>query len=504
MQRVEVSLKPHLPDARGQGLVKDICDLGITSVTQARIYDIYYFEGQISRDELENMCRHVLTDSIIQNYQIGPGYYDPVSDNIFSYEVTYNAGVTDPVEESILKSISDLGITSVVSVKTATRYELAGNPSRAELDTICARLLVNPIVQHIVTGPITERPKAPKYRFELKTVEILDSGEAELNNIAREMGFSEAEIKAIRDYFRQLGRNPVDAELETLAQTWSEHCGHKTFKAKYNFNGNEIDGLLASTIMRATRELNKPWCLSVFRDNAGVISFDDDWALAFKVETHNHPSAIEPYGGAATGVGGVVRDVLGTGLAAKPVANTDVFCFGLPDMPYNQLPEGTLHPRRIFKGVRAGVADYGNRLGIPTVNGSIVFDERYTANPLVYCGTVGIMPRWAAQMGQQEPGDLIVVVGGRTGRDGIHGVTFASAELNYASTEESQSSVQIGNAITEKKVIDAVLEARDKKLFRRITDCGGGGLSSAIGEMAENTGARVYLDKVPLKYAGLK
>ncbi len=255
--------------------------------------------------------------------------------------------------------------------------------------------------------------------------------------------------------------------------------------------------------MRATNELNKPWCLSVFKDNAGVISFDEGWALAFKVETHNHPSAIEPYGGAATGIGGVVRDILGTGLAAKPVANTDVFCFGPPDLAYEKLPEGTLHPRRVFKGVRAGVADYGNRLGIPTVNGAVLFDERYTSNPLVYCGTLGLMPDWAARMGKQDPGDLVVLVGGRTGRDGIHGVTFASAELNYSSTEISQSSVQIGNPIMEKKVIDALLEARDKKLFKRITDCGGGGLSSAIGEMAEDTGVRVYLDRVPLKYAGL-
>jgi len=234
-----------------------------------------------------------------------------------------------------------------------------------------------------------------------------------------------------------------------------------------------------------------------------VIDFDGRYALCFKVETHNHPSAIEPYGGAATGIGGVVRDPLGTGMGAKPIANTDVFCFAPPDFPHERLPKGVLHPRRIFKGVRAGVADYGNRLGIPTLNGAILFDERYLANPLVYCGTVGLMPRELSHQGKQQPGDLAVVVGGRTGRDGIGGVTFASVQLTDESSEVSTESVQIGNPIVEKKLIDTLLQARDRGLYHRITDCGGGGLSSAVGEMAEETGVSVYLDKIPLKYTGL-
>jgi phosphoribosylformylglycinamidine synthase len=238
-------------------------------------------------------------------------------------------------------------------------------------------------------------------------------------------------------------------------------------------------------------------------DNAGVIDFDGQWALCFKVETHNHPSAVEPYGGAATGIGGVIRDPLGTGLGAKPIANTDVFCFGPPDLPYDKLPQGVLHPRRMFKGVRAGVADYANRLGIPTLNGAILFDERYVANPLVYCGTLGLLPKKIARPGKQRPGDKVVLVGGRTGRDGIHGVTFASEQLTEVSTATSSSSVQIGNPIVEKKMIDILLQARDRGLYVRITDCGGGGLSSAVGEMAEDTGVRVDLEKVPLKYAGL-
>ena len=310
-------------------------------------------------------------------------------------------------------------------------------------------------------------------------------------------------MRQIQGYFKELGRNPTDVELETLSQTWSEHCKHKTFNSRIRLGDEVIDNLLKSTIMKVTRELDKPWCLSTFKDNSGVIDFDGRYALCFKVETHNHPSAIEPYGGASTGLGGVIRDPLGTGLGSKPIACTDVFCFAPPDFPHEKLPEGVLHPRRILKGVRAGVADYGNRLGIPTLNGAILFDERYLGNPIVLCGTVGLMPATMAQMGRQKPGDKVVVVGGKTGRDGIHGVTFASALLTGESEEVSASSVQIGDPITEKKMIDVLLVARDKGLYRRITDCGGGGLSSAVGEMAEETGVKVDLEKVPLKYSGL-
>ena len=338
-------------------------------------------------------------------------------------------------------------------------------------------------------------PENPRYEFRLKQVGILQIGQ--------QFGFTEDELQAVVAYFHKQGRNPTDVELETLAQSWSEHCVHKTFKGRIKFGEITINNLLKSTIMKVTEELGKPWCLSVFADNAGVIDFDGRYALCFKVETHNHPSAIEPYGGAATGIGGVVRDPLGTGLGAKPILNTDVFCFAPPDFPYEKLPEGVLHPRRVFKGVRAGVADYGNRLGIPTLNGAILFDDRYVANPLVFCGTLGLMPKKLSQRGRQQPGDLVVLVGGRTGRDGIHGVTFASEQLTGESSTASYSSVQIGNPIVEKKIINVLLQARDRGLYSRITDCGGGGLSSAVGEMAAETGVKVYLDKVPLKYAGL-
>ncbi len=320
-----------------------------------------------------------------------------------------------------------------------------------------------------------------------------------------------AEMCEIKKYFKELKRNPTDCELETIAQTWSEHCWHKTFRGKIKYTEKIpnskiktkiIDNLLKSTIMKATKELNKPWCVSVFKDNSGVIRFDGKYNICFKVETHNHPSALEPFGGANTGIGGVIRDPLGTGLGAKPVLNTDVFCFGPPDYPFSKLPSGTLHPKRIMKGVVSGVRDYGNKMGIPTVNGAILFHERFVGNPLVYCGTVGILPR-DKSFKQAKTGEFIVVVGGRTGRDGIHGATFSSGELTHESEQISSGAVQIGNPIQEKKMVDTILQARDKNLYSAITDCGAGGLSSAVGEMGATLGAKVYLEKVPLKYTGL-
>ena len=341
-------------------------------------------------------------------------------------------------------------------------------------------------------------------------IEIRNASGRKLVELSRKnvLSLSLQEMKEVRKYFRKLRRDPTDVELETIAQTWSEHCKHKTLTGIIDYR-ESVDGkkrrkrynnLLKETVFRATKELDKPWCISVFRDNAGIIEFDRDNGVAFKVETHNHPSALEPYGGAATGIGGVIRDILGVGLGAKPLANTDVFCFGEPELSWSSLPEGILHPKRIAKGVVSGVRDYGNRMGIPTVNGAAYFDKGYVSNPLVYCGTMGIIPK-SKCFKEVKPGDLILVVGGRTGRDGIHGATFSSVQLDQ---ESDVSAVQIGNPIVEKKVLDTVLVARDKRLYRAVTDCGAGGLSSAVGELGEECGARVHLELVPLKYAGLK
>jgi len=336
----------------------------------------------------------------------------------------------------------------------------------------------------------------------------LDADIRALRSLDARHGWSldEAELKAIQAHFRSQGREPTHAEVETIAQTWSEHCKHKTFRSPVRYSEGKsrklYKDLLAETVMAATRKLKKSWCLSVFEDNAGVVAFDKRWGVAFKVETHNHPCAIEPYGGAETGVGGVIRDVLGVGLGAKPILNTDVFCFCPPDYD-GDLPAGVLHPRRTMTGVVAGVRDYGNRLGIPTAAGAIWFDPEYRCNPLVFVGSLGLIPVQSVRK-TVAPGDAIVAIGGRTGRDGIHGATFSSADLDGSA---GASVVQIGHAIMEKRVLDALLKARDKGLYRAVTDCGAGGFSSAVGEMAERAGARggarACLDKALLKAADI-
>ncbi|MFC2008980.1 phosphoribosylformylglycinamidine synthase subunit PurL, partial [Chloroflexota bacterium] len=453
--------------------------------------------------ELDSVCLRLLSDPVAQVYRHDGGHIRDTAGCLSALEVTYNSGVSDPLQATILKGIADIGVGPVPRAKNGILYVLYGRASEAEIQLITDQLLLNPVVQHVVQPAEDVFPHEPQYELQLRHISITQLSGDELLALSGEFGFSPMEMEAIQRHYISIGREPTDAELETLAQTWSEHCVHKTFKARIRMGEQVIDNLLKTTIMNATEQLNKPWCLSVFKDNAGVVDFDGENAVCFKAETHNHPSAVEPYGGAATGLGGVVRDVLGTGLGAKPILNTDVFCFADPATPSAAVPAGVLHPRRVFKGVRAGVADYGNRLGIPTVNGTLRFDERYLGNPLVFCGTVGLMPSWAAAQGMQHTGDLVVLMGGRTGRDGIHGVTFASEKLDEDSVSASRSAVQIGNPIVEKRVIDVLMQARDRRLYRRITDCGGGGLSSAVGEMGEKTGVRVHLDRVPLKYAGL-
>src|SRR5258706_481577 len=319
-------------------------------------------------------------------------------------------------------------------------------------------------------------------------------------------------MKAVREYYCKEERDPTDIEFETIAQTWSEHCGHKTFKARIEIREQKtvdgkdqvllstLDSLLKTHLKSATDRINAPWVISAFVDNAGIIDFDDGFEVSFKVETHNHPSAIEPFGGANTGVGGVIRDVLG--VSAKPIANTDILCFGPQDMDPEKLPQGVLHPRRIQSGVVAGVQDYGNKIGIPTVNGAILYDQGYTSNPLVFCGCVGIAPKGKHVRTPLE-NDRVIVLGGLTGRDGLRGATFSPMTMDAQTGEVAGASVQIGDSITEKGLIDVIVRARDLGLYNAITDCGAGGLSSAVGEMAASVGVNIELCKVKLKYSGL-
>ena len=326
----------------------------------------------------------------------------------------------------------------------------------------------------------------------------------------KKLSLSREDMVAVQAYFKDKGREPTDVELEVIAQTWSEHCKHRIFGSliDHTINGKSevVDGLFKSYIRASAERImeKKPgFVLSAFVDNAGFIKLDETNAVCLKVETHNHPSAIEPYAGANTGLGGVIRDILGAGLGAKPIANLDVFCFGAPDTPREKIKaKDVIHPLGIMRGVVRGVRDYGNRMGIPTVNGAIQFDETYIYNPLVFCGTAGVIP--SKDIAKEMRGGLeIVAVGGRTGRDGLKGATFSSASLTADSHEEDKSAVQIGNPIEEKKVLDFILEAREQGLIVFLTDCGAGGFSSAAGEMLSETGGELFLERAPLKEPGL-
>jgi len=340
--------------------------------------------------------------------------------------------------------------------------------------------------------------------FELFEVNLSKANDKQLLQISRELGIglSIKEMKAVQKYFSKKKRNPTDVELQTIGQTWSEHCYHKTFKGDIKTPKGVIKSLFKTYVAKVTKELGPPWCISVFEDNAGIIDFERGYAIAAKVETHNHPSAIEPFGGAGTGIGGVIRDILG--VWADPIACTDVLGFGPLNYDHEKLPPGTKHPKYIFRGVVAGIGHYGNNMGIPTVNGAIYFDESYVGNVVVYCGCIGILPT-KKFVRNTKPRDFVVLAGGKTGRDGIHGVTFASAELKRESEEVSRPAVQIANPIEEERLKRAIIKTRDEELASAITDIGGGGISCATGEMAHrsNCGVYVELEKVPLKYLGM-
>jgi phosphoribosylformylglycinamidine synthase len=529
--RFEVSSRQELPDPHGSSIAKKLADFGLAQKRQVRSAKLYVIDlpPNLRTPEIVNrIASDLLADPVAEVCRFhteGQTVPEPAGSQAF--EVHLRPGVMDNVAQSTTLALKDMGIEAS-HVRTARRYEIAPKPVTSSHTRIC-ELLGNDCIEEVFVGtrPIVAAPTPPEHSFELRRVAMRNCDRGGLERLSRDghLFLSIDEMLAVQSHYRDLGRDPTDLELETLAQTWSEHCVHKTLKSSVTYLGDpmpgsaarelKFDNLLRDTIARATKELmaegRGPKCLSVFKDNAGIIAFDDETAVAFKVETHNHPSAIEPYGGSATGVGGVIRDVLGCGLGAKPIANTDVFCVAPPDWPIDGVPSGVIHPRTVLEGVVAGVRDYGNCMGIPTVNGAIHFDRRYLGNPLVYCGSVGVLPRDRIEKASR-PGDLIVLLGGRTGRDGIHGATFSSVELTDTHEDEFAHAVQIGNPIEEKKVLDIVLQARDhiddkgtrRCLFSAITDCGAGGLSSAIGEMAADCGCEVDLDRVPLKYAGLR
>lgn len=358
-----------------------------------------------------------------------------------------------------------------------------------------------------VLDKIAEAP-ADHYRV-LKISDLDGDTLLELSKFMK-LSLSREDMLAVQEIYREWKREPTDVELEVIAQTWSEHCKHRIFGATitHEINGEKetVNSLFKTYIRDVSQRIfdQKPgFVLSAFHDNAGFIKLDEELAICLKAETHNHPSAIEPYAGANTGLGGVIRDILGAGKGAKPIGSLDVFCFGAPDTSMDHIKaEDVIHPLGVMRGVVRGVRDYGNRMGIPTISGAIQFDDSYIYNPLVFCGTAGVIPIKDIEK-KVESGMKVISVGGRTGRDGLHGATFSSAALDTDSHESDQQAVQIGNPIEEKKAADFVLAARDKGLIGFITDCGAGGYSSAAGEMLEECGGVIDLDQVKLKEPGL-
>ena len=510
----EVEIRPKGEDRERDRLAEEYALVTHRSPEELRLLRTtrgYLFEGAVTQEQARSLMDELLVDPLVETGQlrsVSDRNGDGAAERL-TRTVLLKPGVMDPVSLSVVDAARDLSF-SLDTVRTFRRYYF--DPTKTKHDSaVIDKVLANDAIEQVVNGPLAleHLSLGSSYSFHLALFRLRELDDAGLEKISRQGGLALnlTEMRAIQNHFQALRREPTDVELETIAQTWSEHCSHKTLKGPIDLEGRRIQNLLKETIFAATRQIRenlgyRDWCVSVFEDNAGIVRFSDENHVCFKVETHNHPSAIEPYGGANTGLGGVIRDPLGTGLGGTPICNTDVFCFAPPHTPPEALPPGVLHPKKTMKGVVDGVRDYGNRVGIPTVNGAVCFDERYLANPLVFCGTVGLIPV-NRTMKRPVAGDHIVLVGGRTGRDGIHGATFSSLELTAESEEVSGGAVQIGNAITEKKMLDVIVEARDRGLYHAITDCGAGGLSSAVGEMAANLGAQVHLERVPLKYAGL-
>jgi len=541
LRRIELGLKEHVTDNVGARVARGACHALGVDVDQCRIVKVFTIQG-VDDDGISTILETAaLHDPVLHDASLSP-----VAQGFdWIIEVGFRPGVTDNEGRTARESVAlVLGLSKAeaekVHVYTSTQYLFSGDLSADDAKRIARDFLANELIQRFELKSAAQWAEAPG--FEAKAAQVTGEAVDEVRTVDLEamsddelVAFSRAntlalalnEMQMIREYYRDpavrerraalsLPAMPTDAELEALAQTWSEHCKHKIFSAKIDYENretgtrSEIDSLFGTYIVGSTKRIREAmgkddFCLSVFKDNAGVIKFDEKHSVCIKVETHNSPSALDPYGGALTGIVGVNRDPMGTGMGANLVCNTDVFCFASPFWT-EELPPRLLHPRRVLEGVREGVEHGGNKSGIPTVNGSLVFHEQYLGKPLVFCGTIGLMPATLHGKPSHEktalPGDAIVMCGGRIGKDGIHGATFSSEELHEGSPA---TAVQIGDPITQRKMYDFLMRARDMGLYNAITDNGAGGLSSSVGEMAEfSGGCKMDISKAPLKYDGLR
>lgn len=527
-----VSSLPQIRDATGEALLSSLQQGPLCPVEVVATASLYTIRSSLPREDLEAARQVLFTDEVVEESRWDER---PAAPCRWIVQVGMLPGVTDNVGRTARRGLEDmLGAGIDVEVYTSSLYLLEAELDYSDVESLVQDYLANPLVhQWRITSAADWRdgpraflppPVAGTDRRPRVNSVSLDLDDDALLRLSQDglLALNLAEMKAIQAYFgdprrrarRQacgIGPSATDVELETLAQTWSEHCKHKIFQSTIEYEDEHgvrttIRSLFKRYIVGATEEIAQrvDWLRSVFHDNAGVISFNDEWNLVMKVETHNTPSALDPYGGAITGILGVNRDPFGTGLGCRLLFNTDVLCFAPPDYSHG-LPGRLLHPRRIFEGVHRGIKDGANQSGIPDVNGAVVFDERFCGKPLVFCGTGGLMPARIggepAHKKEARAGDYVVMVGGRIGKDGIHGATFSSMELDETSPS---SAVQIGDAITQKNMFDLLLEARDQRLYRCITDNGAGGLSSSVGEMARfSNGCELHLERAPLKYKGL-
>ncbi|MFO7717933.1 MAG: AIR synthase-related protein, partial [Desulfohalobium sp.] len=536
--RLNVAMREHVQDVQGAKIAREIettCGVSVQAVSVIQVYTLQGFTAQDCREIQE---KAVLHDPVLHEIRDTP--WPARGDWIV--EVGFKPGVTDNPGRIALQTVHTvLGEAAEhnANIYTAQEYHIRGTLSRETVQRIGRDLLANELIHRLRITDAAAWEAAPGFALEppevtgqatevVETVSLSGLDDVALQQLSQErvLALSPKEMRAIKAYYRReevratrqelgLPKEPTDVELECLAQTWSEHCKHKIFNARIAYTNRETgretveDSLFGTYIQGSTKTLRRQrgdadFCLSVFKDNAGVIRFNDQHSVCIKVETHNSPSALDPYGGALTGIVGVNRDPMGTGMGANLTCNTDVFCFASPF--YEQpLPPRLLHPRRVLEGVREGVEHGGNQSGIPTVNGGLIFDERFLGKPLVFCGTVGMLPAEVNGRPSHEkkalPGDAVVMVGGRIGKDGIHGATFSSEELHAGSPA---TAVQIGDPITQRKMYDFLMRARDLGLYNALTDNGAGGLSSSVGEMAEDSGGcEIDLALAPLKYDGL-
>jgi len=533
--RVEIFYKKPDQDGRAKKTLSRLHKSVSTAVQSVVVVDGFLFEGVTGLNS--EIAQKVFSDPVAQEVRVDQPAGEELKPWDFLVEVTYKAGVTDPVVitcREAMETALETKLPSSAVIKTTQAFYFQGQADQEAVEKIAAHLH-NPLIQQakvITKAQWKEGKRLPEMysnkvapsSIQVEEISLEGLKDDQLAEISRTrlLALETEEMQAIQSYYadpetkaarkaKGMTENPTDAELEMIAQTWSEHCKHKIFAADIDYTEEgktqKIKSLYSTYIKNTTKELSKErdFLRSVFHDNAGVVQFDQDTLLCFKAETHNSPSALDPYGGAITGIVGVNRDIMGTGKGAKPIFNTNVLCFGDPNTPAEDIPEGLLHPRQVMDGVHHGIIDGGNQSGIPTVAGAFVFDESYKGKPLVFAGTGGILP--AKVNGEEswikhiDAGDKIIMLGGRIGKDGIHGATFSSQALDE---DSPTSAVQIGDPITQKKMTDFLLEARDRGLYKGITDNGAGGISSSLGEMAEYSGGvRIDLDKAPLKYEGL-